>query len=73
LSIKTDIKRDRLLAKARQGERGVFKADGNGSYALQSTGRELIYCSVCKGPVVDSPQARKTHAARSPRCAEAIC
>lgn len=40
--------------------------------AYKSTGTRIIYCPTCKGPVVDSPQARKKHAMNKPDCAAAI-
>jgi hypothetical protein len=37
----------------------------------QSSGTRLIYCPVCKAPVVDSAYGRSVHFRNSPRCESA--
>jgi hypothetical protein len=40
--------------------------------ATVPTGDEVLYCASCKGPVVDSEEARASHALQQPRCARAM-
>ena len=69
-SLRQEIERARELDRQRKPDR-IYKADGL-RVKESSTGTMVIYCPVCKGPVVDSSQARAKHAQQSNRCREAM-
>lgn len=62
--------REAILKRVRW-KNGIFVKKGNTMEKI-STGTTVIYCPVCKGPVVDSNRGREAHAQRSPRCRSAI-
>jgi hypothetical protein len=69
-SLRQEIERARELDRQRKPDR-IYKADGL-RVKESPTGTEIFYCSVCKGPLVDSIQAREKHAQQSNRCREAM-
>lgn len=69
-TIRQDIEKDYKLKKFRRPLR-VMHAEGP-RFSEEATGNEVVYCPVCKGPVVDSKRAREHHALQMPGCRKAI-
>jgi hypothetical protein len=70
-SIRDQIKREHILRQSRQPDKTYRKVSGS-QYAATSSGEKIIYCPICKGPMVDSDHGRRAHAQRSPRCRDAV-
>jgi predicted RNA-binding protein with PUA-like domain len=69
MTIRDDIERERTLRRQRKPTR-VYKADG--LRAIEVHGKKLIYCSNCKGPVVDTVRAKEIHADKNLKCRAAM-
>ena len=69
-SLRQEIERARELDRLRKPDR-IYKADGS-RVKESPTGTTIIYCPVCKGPLVDSIQAKAKHAQISNRCREVM-
>ena len=65
-TIRDDIERDRRLSKCQRPSR-IYKPSGLRCVEVES-GSEIIYCSACKGPVVNSPRAKEKHGQNSMEC-----
>jgi hypothetical protein len=71
-TLKNDIEKDRILRRQRKPLR-IQEKDASGlRFKEHGTGTQIIYCSECHGPVVDSPRARQKHAQDQPRCRAAM-
>jgi len=58
------------LRKARA--RGSRKVDTGLTYARGESATTVVYCSACRGPVVDDAVGRKRHGMKSPACKAAM-
>jgi hypothetical protein len=70
MSFSDQMNREFALSKVRRRTRSYI-ADGL-RCKEQSSSTRLIYCPTCKGPVVDTPLARRRHADDFFRCRAAI-